>query len=318
MPSTTEYIGRFAPSPTGPLHLGSLATAIGSWLDARCNNGRWLLRIEDTDTPRCSPGAAENIITTLHKFGLHWDGDVVWQSQRSSAYETALNHLNATGHTFPCACSRKNVEQANGPAPRHHSQHYPGTCRHGLPASKTARAVRFRTSNATTGEPVIARWNEWGEGLTQENIEQVHGDFVIHRADGLWAYQLAVVVDDLAQGITHVVRGADLKDSTGRQVALMQAILETKSPVEQPEIAGALHPAIPVYRHLPLILNERGEKLSKQAGATALDLTDLTGEMNRAWAVFGLPAIATDRPSDWLKQAAPMWASYCQRGNQNA
>ena len=165
---------------------------------------------------------------------------------------------------------------------------------------------------------MYARWHEWGEGMVEENTEQVHGDFVIHRADGLWAYQLAVVVDDLAQGITHVVRGADLKDSTGRQVALMQALLNTERSTARPAIAGDPYSAIPVYRHLPLILNELGEKLSKQAGATALDLTDLTREMNRAWTVFGLPAIATDRPSDWLKQAAPVWAKYRQQANQNA
>lgn len=310
MVPVSSYIGRFAPSPTGPLHLGSLATAIGSWLDARSHGGRWLLRIEDTDTPRCVPGAADTILYTLQHFGLLWDGSVLWQSQRSSAYQTALEQLQRTAHTFPCACSRKDIEHANGAVPRHHAQHYPGTCRAGLAPGKPARAVRFRTVNAKTLEPVFARWHEWGIGDVEENTDQVHGDFVIHRADGLWAYQLAVVVDDLAQGITHVVRGSDLRDSTGRQVALMQALLDAAVPPGQTPAAAGRRPAIPMYWHLPLILNAQGEKLSKQAGAQALNLQDPVAELNAAWRVFQLPAIAAATPPQWLEQALPIWNNW--------
>ena len=295
--SRPAYTGRFAPSPTGPLHRGSLATALGSWLDARCNDGHWLLRMEDTDTPRCVPGAAEDILRVLPRFGLVWDGDVLWQSRRTHQYQAALEHLQKEGHAFPCACSRKEIEAVNGPSARHQTLHYPGTCRTGIPAGKSARAIRFRTCSSATGEPVHARWFETGTGWIEENVEDRHGDFVIHRADGLWAYQLAVVVDDLAQGITHVVRGADLQDSTGRQVALMNALRSGQQ-------------AVPHYWHLPLVLNDRGEKLSKQAGALALDENRPITELNVAWQVFGLPAISADTPSQWLQKALPVWADY--------
>lgn len=283
------YRGRFAPSPTGPLHPGSLATAIGSWLDARCHDGHWLIRIEDTDTPRCAAEAAGDILRTLHAFGLHHDGEVIWQSRRHAAYQEALDRLARHRRTFPCACSRKDIELALGDIPRHHTPRYPGTCRNGLPAGKTARAVRFNTRGS------VVEWHELGEGVKRVDVEQAHGDFVIHRADGLWAYQLAVVVDDLAQGITHVVRGADLKDVTAPQIALMNA-LKTQNQ------------SIPAYRHLPLILNERGEKLSKQAGARPLNLSDPVGEMNGAWRVFGLDAIEAVNPGQWLEKALPVWS----------
>jgi glutamyl-Q tRNA(Asp) synthetase len=255
------------------------------------------VRIEDTDTPRCIPGAAQDILQTLKAFGLHWDGDVIWQHQRTHLYQRALDDLAARQVTFACACTRREIDLLQGRPHRGQGQHYPGTCRGGLPTGKPARAVRFSSNGQTV------QWQEAGEGLQCVNLESDSGDFVIHRADGLWAYQLAVVVDDREQGITHVVRGADLKDSTARQVALFGAL-------------GAQQGDIPRYWHLPLVLNEHGEKLSKQAGAKALVTADAVGELNAAWRVFGLPALAADTPGQWLDKALPRWAAYSQQHSQ--
>jgi len=285
----SAYIGRFAPSPTGPLHVGSLATAIGGWLDAKINGGHWLLRIEDVDQPRCVEGATEHILQTLERFALRWDGEVIIQSQRSSAYESALAHLSQGGLTFPCGCTRKAIETLQGQRQRNTASIYPGTCRNGLPAGTTARAIRFKADN----KPV--RWYEFDRGEQQENVGEESGDFIIHRADGFWAYQLAVVVDDVFQGVSKVVRGCDLMDSTGKQVALFQAFEAT----------------VPEYWHLPLVLNEHGEKLSKQSGARALNMHQPIEEMNRAFQVFGLPAMIADTPAQWLDKALPLWANYC-------
>ena len=284
----SAYVGRFAPSPTGPLHAGSLATALGGWLDAKTQGGQWLLRIEDVDSPRCVAGAAEHIMGTLTRFGLHWDGEVMFQSARSAAYAQALAHLNRLGLSYPCACTRKDIEQLQGQRPRHVAAIYPGTCSKGLPPGKTARAIRFRAGKT----PV--NWWEFDTGPQQENVSEQSGDFVIHRADGLWAYQLAVVVDDVFQGVTEVVRGSDLLDSTGKQIALFQAFDATP----------------PDYWHLPLVVNGDGEKLSKQSGAPALNLHRPVEEMNRAFQVFGLPEIAADTPELWLAKALPLWANY--------
>ena len=211
------YRGRFAPSPTGPLHLGSLVAATASYLDARAHGGEWLVRMEDLDTPRNQPGAADSILADLEVFGFRWDGPVVYQSQRIEAYRDALDRLKAAGLAFPCGCSRKEID----------GDRYPGTCANGLPPGKVARAWRVR-----------------GEG-----------DFVLLRADGIFAYQLAVVVDDAAQAITDVVRGADLLDSTPRQIFLQ----------------GLLGYPTPHYVHVPVVLAADGQKLSKQTGAAALD-----------------------------------------------
>lgn len=284
----TGYVGRFAPSPTGALHLGSLATALGSWLDARVHHGRWLVRIEDTDTPRCVPGAAQSILRTLQAFGLQWDGEVMWQSQRTRFYQQALDQLAAGGYTFGCACTRREVDAAQGRPLRGQGQRYPGTCRTGLAPGRTARAIRFLSSGQT------ARWEERQQGPQAIDLESHSGDFVIHRADGLWAYQLAVVVDDLAQGITHVVRGSDLQDSTPRQVALMQAL-------------GCPPGTIPRYWHLPLVLNAQGEKLSKQAGARPLDEKQPLKELNEAWSIFRLGTIDAPTTQAWLTQALERW-----------
>lgn len=248
------YIGRFAPSPTGALHAGSLATALASWLDARAHGGRWLLRIEDVDTPRCVPGTDTLFLQQLAACGLTPDAPPVWQSQRSALYQQALDTLVAHGQAYPCACSRKDIEQAQQAQgmSRQRGQHllYPGTCRPertGL-RGQPARAWRFHT-----GRQGPIDWHDRLLGPQTQNLATEVGDFVLRRADGLWAYQLAVVVDDAAQGISHVVRGADLVDNTPRQMALQCAL-------------GLLTPQ---YLHTPLVLAADGEKLSKQHGAEA-------------------------------------------------
>jgi glutamyl-Q tRNA(Asp) synthetase len=263
------YIGRFAPSPTGPLHAGSLVAALASWLDARAHGGKWLVRIEDVDTPRCVPGAAETILQQLHDCGLVPDEEPVWQSKRGAAYQHALDRLVAMGRAYPCACSRKDVELALAALGRPHERNaelvYPGTCRSGL-NGREPRAWRFRVA------PGVVQWRDRRLGEQTQDVEKDVGDFVLKRADGLWAYQLAVVVDDAAQGITHVVRGEDLADNTARQVQLQQA----------------LGVPTPRYLHTPLVLGANGEKLSKQNGATALDTARPLAALGEAARVLGL------------------------------
>jgi glutamyl-Q tRNA(Asp) synthetase len=225
--------GRFAPSPTGSLHLGSLAAAVASWVFARAANGRWLVRMEDIDRPRVVPGSAEEILAVLRKYGLQWDGEVVWQSQRTALYEEALERLRASGLVYDCACSRADLQRAAS-APLGVEPIYPGTCRNGLPPGKTGRAIRFRAPDETIG------------------------DFIVRRADGLFAYQLAVVVDDAEQSVTQVVRGADLLDSTPRQIALQRA----------------LGYPTPTYTHIPLVTNPDGSKLGKRDGSLPLPTLD--------------------------------------------
>ncbi|THF61238.1 tRNA glutamyl-Q(34) synthetase GluQRS [Pseudothauera rhizosphaerae] len=244
--SATPYVGRFAPSPTGPLHFGSLVAATGSWLDARSRDGRWLLRIEDLDVPRCVPGAAEDILRTLERFGFDWDGEPVWQSRRQDAYAAALARLKAQGAVYPCACTRR--ELADSALARDGSHVYPGTCRNGLPPGRSARAWRVKAEGAVVFDDAV-------QGRQEEDLAREAGDFIVLRADGLYAYQLAVVVDDAEAGVSHVVRGADLLESTGRQVCLQRLL-------------G--HPT-PHYAHLPVATNAAGEKLSKQTLARAVD-----------------------------------------------
>jgi len=269
----TGYVGRFAPSPTGLLHAGSLVAALASWLDARAHQGRWLVRIEDVDTPRCIPGAGEQILNQLARCGLVPDGPVLWQSQRGEIYQQALDQLIAQGLAYPCGCSRKDIEAAQtSPTERHHAQVYPGTCRAGL-NGKPARAWRLNVQavRKARGLPAVTRWTDRRLGEQAEDVEKEVGDFVLRRADGLWAYQLAVVVDDAAQGLTDVVRGEDLADNTARQIMLQQALgLPT-----------------PRYMHTPLVLGANGEKLSKQNGAQALDLTDPQAALTKAAHTLG-------------------------------
>ena len=244
-------VGRFAPSPTGPLHLGSLVAAVGSWLFARARAGRWLVRMEDLDTPRVVPGAADEILRALERYGLTRDGEVVFQSRRYEAYEEALRILRRKEVLFPCACSRADLARAASapdPADAAPPGVYPGTCRAGLPGGKEARSFRFRVpAGLFTFEDIVF-------GSLSEDVSAVVGDFVVKRADGPYAYQLAVVVDDAAEGVTEVVRGADLLDSTGRQIALQRA----------------LGVPTPRYAHLPLVLGPDGAKLGKRFGALPL------------------------------------------------
>jgi glutamyl-Q tRNA(Asp) synthetase len=288
----THYRGRFAPSPTGPLHAGSLVAALASWLDARAHSGSWLVRIEDVDTPRCVPGADQHILHQLAACGLVSEAPVVWQSQRGSLYRAALDQLIAQGAAYPCACSRKDIAAALAAQglghERHHAAVYPGTCRpeRGGLRDQTAHAWRFRLPDSAT-----VHWSDTRLGKQQQDVAVEVGDFVMKRADGLWAYQLAVVVDDAAQGITHVVRGEDLADNTPRQILLQRALgLPT-----------------PSYRHTPLVLGANGEKLSKQNGAEAFELNDPLVALNGAAAVLGLVAATGTLPealAGWIAQWA--------------
>jgi glutamyl-Q tRNA(Asp) synthetase len=239
-----RYRGRFAPSPTGPLHFGSLVAALGSYLDARAHDGEWLVRMEDLDPPRAAPGAAADILRTLESLGLHWDGAVLRQSERGDAYQAALAELERMGATYPCACTRREIGDS-ALAGTDGSLVYPGTCRNGLLAGRTARATRLRVDDA------VIEFDDAVQGRMRQPLAADVGDFVLRRADGLFAYQLAVVVDDAAQGITDVVRGADLLDSTPRQI-LLQRLLGAPTPR---------------YLHLPVAINAAGKKLSKQTRA---------------------------------------------------
>jgi glutamyl-Q tRNA(Asp) synthetase len=309
--ASNRYIGRFAPSPTGPLHAGSLVAALASWLDARAHGGQWLVRIEDIDTPRCIPGADTLILRQLAACGLLPDAPPLYQSQRSAIYQAALDELIARQLAYPCACTRQDIAQALADAGqaklRHGELVYPGTCRHGL-QGRPARAWRFLTVNSEQNRPpapvqqaptatyLIANdtleWRDRRLGVQAQNVSQAVGDFVLKRADGLWAYQLAVVVDDAAQGITDIVRGEDLADNTARQI-LLQAALGLPAPR---------------YLHVPLVLGADGEKLSKQNGAQPLDTGTPLASLNDAASVLGLqPATAGDVAA-WLAQAIQQWA----------
>jgi glutamyl-Q tRNA(Asp) synthetase len=296
MSSSSTYRGRFAPSPTGPLHFGSLVAAVGSYLDAKHHHGTWLVRMEDLDKPRCVPGAAEDILRTLEAFGLHSDEPVLYQSQRTAAYEEALSKLQAIGAVYPCCCTRKEIADSamngiEGPV-------YPGTCRHGIPAGREGRAWRVRTNcmllppcrgkagmgveqwNNIASTPSltlplqgggdivddgIVQFDDAQQGRIAQHLEKEIGDFVVKRSDGQFAYQLAVVVDDAFQDITHIVRGADLLDSTPRQIYLQRLLGLTS----------------PTYMHLPVAVNGSGEKLSKQTLAAPVDESHPVGTLLR-------------------------------------
>ncbi len=261
------YRGRFAPSPTGPLHFGSLVAATGSCLEARTRGGEWLLRMEDVDTPRCSSSAADAILRALEACGFEWDGAPVWQSRRGEAYAAALERLKLGGLVFPCACTRR--ELADSMLAPDGAAIYPGTCRDGLPVGRSARAWRLRVGDARIA------FDDAIQGPVASDLATDAGDFVLLRADGLFAYQLAVVVDDAEAGITDVVRGADLLQSTARQILLQQC----------------LGVATPAYAHLPVAVNAAGEKLSKQTLARPLDV--------------GRPAPSLVAALDFLGQAPP-------------
>jgi glutamyl-Q tRNA(Asp) synthetase len=283
------YRGRFAPTPTGPLHAGSLVAALASWLDARAPGGAWLVRIEDVDTPRCVPGADEEVLRQLGACGLVPDEAPQWQSRRGTLYQGALDRLVAEGLAYPCACSRKDIADALHALGRERTRHgelvYPGTCRDGL-HGKAARAWRFRV------EPGVLAWQDRRLDAQAQDVAQAVGDFVLKRADGLFAYQLAVVVDDAEQRITHVVRGEDLADNTPRQILLQRA----------------LGLAAPAYLHTPLVLGANGEKLSKQNDAEALDLSDPLAALTQAASVLGLQVPPAGSLADWLAAAVRAWS----------
>ena len=321
-----DYIGRFAPSPTGPLHAGSLLAALASWLDARAHGGQWLVRIEDVDRPRCVAGTGRLILQQLQDCGLDPDTPPVMQSQRSALYQQALDRLIAQGLAYPCRCSRRDIENAmrsQGRTPTRHTELiYPGTCRattsfHSqvIPvvvaqpcrakalsaasrldrndlkmesqdhdAAPAAPAWRLRTDRTAAA----IHWNDRRLGPQQQDVQCTVGDFVLKRADGCFSYQLAVVVDDAAQGISDVVRGEDLTDNTARQIMLQRYLgLPT-----------------PRYLHTPLLLGANGEKLSKQNGAQAINTSDPLAALNGAAAVLGLP-----QQSGTLREALQAWVA---------
>jgi glutamyl-Q tRNA(Asp) synthetase len=288
-PQTIEYRGRFAPSPTGPLHAGSLVAALASWLDARAHGGAWLIRIEDLDPPREVTGATQDILRTLAEFGMESDEPVACQSARTALYEATFGRLRERGCVYGCACTRSEVEgaaAAAGLAPGI----YPGTCRQGT-GGRDIRAWRYRAEGVTA-------FIDRAVGLQSQDLAEAVGDFVVRRADGLWAYQLAVVVDDDDQRVTDVVRGADLLDNTPRQIALQRPLgLRT-----------------PRYLHVPVVVNERGEKLSKQTGARPLDRTDTTGELERAARHLALPPIGAASVAAFQRAAVAAWAERWQIG----
>lgn len=283
------YRGRFAPSPTGPLHLGSLVTALASWLDARAHGGQWLVRIEDIDYPRCVPGADRQILDTLARLGMHADEPPVWQSRREAHYASALQRLEAAGQVYPCGCSRKEIADSLVHArERHQTLAYPGTCRNGL-HGKLPRAWRVRVPDAD--DALLCFDDRWQRRQCQDLATEL-GDFVLRRADGMWAYQLAVVVDDGLQGITDIVRGADLLDSTPRQIHLQRLLgLPT-----------------PAYLHVPVVCNEAGEKLSKQTGAQAIDALAPLDALRQAGAHLGIQSERRD-VAEWLADATAQWAA---------
>jgi glutamyl-Q tRNA(Asp) synthetase len=289
------YVGRFAPSPTGLLHAGSLVAALASWLDARAHGGRWLVRIEDLDTPRNVAGAAEAILAQLDRCALRPDGPVVYQSTRTARYESALRRLLAIDRAFACGCSRRDLASAAtapaGASDGREERIYPGTCRAGL-GGKSARSVRLRVrARDDVGDTeTMIDWTDRRLGPQRQDVGRAVGDFVLQRADGIWAYQLAVVVDDDAEGVTDVVRGEDLADSTARQI-LLQRLLGLPTPR---------------YLHTPLVRTTEGAKLSKQTGAAPLPLDEPLDALRDAGAVLGLAARGT-QVAEWLDSALALW-----------
>ncbi len=287
-PPAASYRGRFAPSPTGPLHFGSLVAALGSCLDARSQGGEWLLRMEDVDGPRCVPGAADDILRTLEHYGFCWDGPLLWQSRRQAAYDEALDRLRRDGWAYGCDCTRREISAAATREAVDGGLVYPGTCRAKPARSGAPRAWRLLTL------PEDSACDDRLQGRLAQCLEREVGDFVLRRSDGLYAYQLAVVVDDAFQGVTDVVRGADLIESTPRQIWLQTCLgLPT-----------------PRYAHLPVAVNAAGEKLSKQTRAPALEVRRAPSELVRALNFLGQtppPELAAATVAEVWKWALAHW-----------
>lgn len=284
-PRSNRYRGRFAPSPTGPLHFGSLIAALASYCDARAAGGEWLVRIEDVDEPRSRTDAESAILRALARYGLEWDGPVVRQSERSFEYEHALARLREIGAVYPCACTRRELETA--PFGAAGERVYPGTCRKGIASDRTTHAQRVRV------EATTINFVDRLQGPQRQDLARDIGDFVVRRADGLFAYQLAVVVDDALQGVTTIVRGADLLGSTARQIFLQQL----------------LGMPTPEYLHVPVALNKAGEKLSKQTHAPPLP-DDPVPPMLAAWRFLDqrLPDARPGSASEFLAWAVRTWS----------
>lgn len=290
------YVGRFAPSPTGPLHAGSLVAAMGSYLDCLQHQGRWLIRMEDLDPPREIPGAASAILRSLELHGFEWSGPVLYQSSRLERYQHALSVLQAAGQLYACRCSRKELAEYRARTPK--GPAYPGTCRNAKLSKDSGWALRFKVP---PGELVVS---DRLQGEWREDVAISCGDFIVQRRDGLIAYQLAVVVDDAEQGITNVVRGCDLLDSTARQIRLQQAL-------------GYPQPA---YLHLPLLLGTDGQKLSKQNGAAALDDGQVLANLTRAFRLLNGGLETTQRcstVSSFWSWARENWDPEALRGQLN-
>lgn len=289
-----QYIGRFAPSPTGPLHFGSLVTAVASYCDAKANQGKWLLRIEDLDKPREVVGAADDIINTLKAYGFVWDGNILYQSARSPAYQAALDRLKRQHAVYPCTCSRKAIAEITEQKGIKGAI-YPQTCLHHAIKHNQTPAWRFKTTTKLT------RFYDLAFGMQIQNVATEAGDFIIKRADGLFAYQLAVVVDDAEQGVTHVVRGEDLLASTARQILLQDALGFNK----------------PIYQHVPIVTNLHGQKLSKQTQAEALKLDSITVNLCCAFHFLKLnppPSLANASINDCWQWAFQVWPATTSTG----
>jgi glutamyl-Q tRNA(Asp) synthetase len=275
--SAADYIGRFAPSPTGPLHIGSLIAAVASYCDARANNGTWLLRIEDLDETRCKREYRDDIINTLHQFGFRWDGEITRQTQHKNRYEAALAILIDKQLVYACRCSRKEIaDSTTAQSLGIDGVVYAGTCRQ-QNVDFQSNAIRLLTDST------VITFNDRCQGVQQQNIETEIGDFIVKRRDGLFAYQLAVVVDDAASDVTHVVRGADLLDSTPRQIYLQQQ----------------LGVATPIYLHVPVAVNADGQKLSKQTLAPAINTNDAVAALITSLRYLG-------QPLDWLQSSTSL------------
>lgn len=284
-----EYIGRFAPSPSGPLHAGSLVAAMASYLDAKAHQGQWLVRIEDIDETRTIADATAAIMEALTVFGMQHDGEVVVQSEHKDLYQTAFTRLNRL--VYPCGCTRREIADSRLGVAADGAAIYPGTCRDGVAPGKTARTWRVRVPDANEANETIDFNDRWLGPLTQHLSTEV-GDFVLKRADGFWAYQLAVVVDDAEQGVTHIVRGTDLLESTGRQIYLQRM----------------LGYPTPEYMHVPVVLNDVGEKLSKQTGALALDLAHPMNELIKAARFLELSLPPAQSIAEFWQAATAAWA----------
>lgn len=282
------YVGRFAPSPSGPLHAGSLVAAMASFLDARAHGGRWLVRIEDIDRARTSPGADQFILHQLRALGMSWSEPPVWQTTHLAHYAQAFERLHAAGRLYPCICSRQALPV--GP--------YPGTCRprHGLPVARVDTghpgSTRKRAAWRFIIEPGLEHFDDRWFGPQTQDVSATVGDFIVRRADGVWAYQLAVVVDDAAQGVTHVVRGTDLLDSTARQR----------------QLARALGVPRPIVLHVPLVCDAAGRKLSKQNHASALDISHPLRCLRNAWLALGFEPITATTSARFWARATEQWA----------